>query len=236
VLLAGAVQVVDRQITRMQVGLGWSKWVLVETPDAPVWVLWSVVAVLAVFRLRRTAAVGAWIATAGFVVAAWFGMGWFWENAVYYSGWLMLGAVVAAALTWSPGPARGRRLVGGRRFTVLVVAVVASAVLVRESIGQYGLVSWPLEHLALIGGGAHLGVWFLALAVLVAGALVAADPRTREGRRAALLLSVPVVVSVLMLAVPNDARLMLMMAVCYGVPVVVLLGLGGLPHRVRRAG
>ena len=34
------------------------------------------------------------------VVAAWFGMGWFWENAVYYSGWLMLGAVVAAALTW----------------------------------------------------------------------------------------------------------------------------------------
>jgi hypothetical protein len=69
--------------------------------------------------------------------------------------------------------------------------------------------------------------------LLAAGALVAAGVRTREGRRAALVLSVPVLVSLLMVVLPQDARFLLMASVCYGVPLVVLLGLGGLPRRIR---
>ena len=235
VLLAGAVQVVDQQILRMRAGIGWSKWILVETPDAPVWALWFVVAVLAVFRLRRSAAVGAWVATLGFPVAAMFSVGWFWDSVVYFSGWTVLGAVVAAALTWSPGPARGWELVGGRRFAVLVAAVVASAVLVRESLGIYGVLWYPMDLMTIIDGGVWLTLWFLALTVLAVGALAGAGARTREGRRAALVLVVPVVVSVLMFVLPRESRLMLMMSVCYGVPAVLLVGFGGLPRRVRRA-
>ena len=36
------------------------------------------------------------------------------------------GAVVAAALTWSPGPARGRELVSGARIGVLVAGALRS--------------------------------------------------------------------------------------------------------------
>jgi hypothetical protein len=233
VLLAGVTPIVDREIGRMQAGIWWSKWFLVESPDAPVWAVWFVVAVLCLFKLRRTAAVGAWLATLGFPVAAVFAAGWFWDSVVYDSGWMLLGAIVAAALTWSPGPARGWELVGGRRIVVLVVAVVASAALVRETLGVYGLLRFPLDMMTIIDGGARLALWFLALAVLAAGALVAAGVRTREGRRAALVLSVPVLVSLLMVVLPQDSRFLLMASVCYGVPAVVLLGLGGLPRRVR---
>jgi hypothetical protein len=72
----------------------------------------------------------------------------------------------------------------------------------------------------------------VALAVLVAGAVVAGGGRTREGRRAALVLSVPVLVSVLMLVLPMGSHLLVVAAVCYGVSLVVVLGLGGLPRRM----
>ena len=42
----------------------------------------------------------------------------------------------------------------------------------------------------------------------------------------------PVVVSVLMLSLPRNSHLVVVAAVCYGVPLVVLVGLGGLPRRV----
>ncbi|MBB4905343.1 hypothetical protein [Actinophytocola algeriensis] len=233
VLLAGAAPMVDRVLFKLRAGIGLSRWDLVENPAGPAWAIWCVVAVLCAFRMRRAAAVGAWLGTAGFVVAAVYAMGWFWASVVFYAAWLLLGAVVAVALTWSPGPARGWELVGGRRFAVLVAAVAVSAVLVVTSLGQYGLLFFPLELVTFVQGNGGLARWFLGLAALVAGALVAAGARTREGRRAALVLSVPALVSVLMLMVPMYSRLMLQMAVCYGVPVVVLLALGGLPRRVR---
>ena len=232
-LLAGTAPMVDRTLFKLRAGIGLSRWDLVENPDGPAWVVWGVVAVLCVFRMRRAAAVGAWLGTAGFVIAAMYAAGWFWASLVTYSAWVLLGAVVAVALTWSPGPARGWELVGGRRFVALVAAVVVSAVLVVNSLGQYGLLFFPMDLVTIIEGDRALALWFLGLAVLVAGALVAAGARTREGRRAALVLSVPVLVSVLMLMVPVQSRLLLLMAVCYGVPVLVLLGLNGLPRGTR---
>ena len=149
------------------------------------------------------------------------------------TGWVLLGALVAAALTWSPGPARGWELVGGRRIVVLVVAVGASVLLVMKSLGTYGMVFHHMDIVMEKHGPVRMVLWFLALVLLVAGAMVAAGGRTREGRRAALVLSVPVVVSLLMLVLPSNADLVVAATVCTAVPLVALLGFGGLPRRIR---
>ena len=81
---------------------------LEQFPDAPVWVLWGVVAVLVLRGLRRTAAFFAWSAVAVCVLLAafvpfqrwWIGMD---------SGWLLTGLLTAVALTWSrPHRSRSR--------------------------------------------------------------------------------------------------------------------------------
>ncbi|MGB3439686.1 MAG: hypothetical protein WBA97_13140 [Actinophytocola sp.] len=237
VLLAGSAPVLDRMAAWFQVGVPRSRLMsyLQEIPAAPVWALWAVVAVLSLFRLRRTAAVGAWLATLGFLPASALGYNFFWDSMVITTGWILLGVVVAAALTWSPGPARGWELVGGRRVVVLVAAVGTSLVMVMKSLGTYDVLFHSMAQVANLQGVGRMALWFLALAVLVAGAVVAGGVRTREGRRAALMLCVPVVVSVLLLVLPRNSDLLTVAVLCYGIPVVVLLGLGGVPVR-RRAG
>jgi hypothetical protein len=234
VLLAGAVPVLDWLARWLRTGAPWS-WgrAMIDIPQAPVWGIWFVVAVLSLARMRRTAAVGAWLGTAGFLFTPGFG-GYlmFWDSVVADTGWLLLGAVVAAALTWSPGPARGWKLVGGARFVLLVAAVGMSVVLVLKSFGTYGVLLIPVEQTTMLRETDLLGLWSLALVVLVAGAVMASGARTREGRRAALVLSVPVLVSVLMLVLPTGSHLLVVAAVCYGVPLAMLLGSGGLPRRV----
>jgi hypothetical protein len=116
-MLAGSASVLEQLADWFQIDL------LVVTPDVPVWAIWAVVAVLSLLRMRRTAAVGAWLGTAGFVVAASVQYYFFWDMMLVWSGWILLGVVVAAALTWSPGPALGWELVGGRRVGALVAAV-----------------------------------------------------------------------------------------------------------------
>ncbi|TQM78674.1 hypothetical protein FHX81_0950 [Saccharothrix saharensis] len=192
---------------------------LEQFPDAPVWVLWGVVAVLVLRGLRRTAASFAWSAVAVCVLLAafvpfqrwWIGMD---------SGWLLTGLLTAVALTWSPGPARGRALVGGRGIVVMAVTVVVAGV-----VGVLGH-NQPVAEL-------------LRLALLVGGTLAACGSGSRIGRRAALILLLPSVTALLGLAqwsvlgrIPVAAEV----AVFYGLPVVVLLALGGLPRRIRRAG
>ncbi|TDV43231.1 hypothetical protein [Actinophytocola oryzae] len=232
-LLGGAIQTVDWLSGVLRSGSPWSWQALFgDLPDAPVWGLWFVVAVLSLARMRRTAAVGAWLGTAGLVLASLYGYARFWDMVVVSTAWMLLGAVVAAALTWSPGPARGWRLVGGARFTLLAMAVMASALLVMKSYGTYGLLYFPLGQLTAAYGATSLVLFGLALVVLVVGAVVAGGVATREGRRAALVLCVPVMVSVLMVVLPRDSHLLVAAAVCYGVSLVVLLGLGGLPRRV----
>lgn len=233
VLLAGAAVVLDGLAGRLRSGspLTWA-WVGDGIPEAPVWVIWFVVAVLSLARMRRTAAVGAWLGTAGFLVNPAVQHAVFWDSVVVHTGWLLLGAVVAAALTWSPGPARGWELVDGGRIALLAGAVGTSVVLVMKSYGTFGVLFFPIGRMVAAREASDLGVWCLALAVLVGGAVVAGGGRTRVGRRAALVLCVPVLVSVLMLALPRDSHLLLVAAVCYAVPLAVLAVLvGGLPSR-----
>jgi hypothetical protein len=233
VLLAGAAPVLDWLAGWLRSGSPWS-WgrAIIDIPHAPVWGMWFVVAVLSLARMRRAAAVGAWLGTAGFLFTPVLGYVLFWDSVVADTGWMLLGLVVAVALTWSPGPARGWELVGGGRFVLLAGSVGTSVVLVMKSFGAYSVLFLPVERMTVQHGTGQLGVWGVALAVLVAGAVVAGGGRTREGRRAALVLSVPVLVSVLMLVLPMGSHLLVVAAVCYGVSLVVVLGLGGLPRRM----
>ncbi|GAB1513379.1 hypothetical protein [Actinophytocola sp. KF-1] len=218
-MLAGAAPVLDRLAAWVRVGSR-----TMASPDAPFWAVWFVVAVLTLFRMRRSAAVGAWIGSFGLLPGPLLGRASFYDEVLVNAGWLLLGVLVAAALTFSPGPDRGGELVPGRRVVLLAAAVAVGVVLVVGSLGTYNV----LHHGT---GGVRMVIWCVALAVLVAGALVAAGPRTREGRRAALVLAVPVVVTLLMLVMPRSADFVVGAVVCYGVPVVVLVVLGGLPRR-----
>jgi hypothetical protein len=233
VMLAGAAPALDWLAGALRSGspLSWQE-SIDYLPHTPVWGVWLLVAVLSLARMRRSAAVGAWLATAGFLVTPLAGYYTFWHSVVADTGWMLLGAVVAAALTWSPGPARGWELVGAARFVLLAGAVGTSVVLVMKSFDTYGLLYYRLGQMTAARGASELVVWGLALAMLVAGAVGAGGVRTREGRRAALVLCVPVLVSVLMVALPFDSLLVVAAVVCYGVPLVVLLGLGGLPRRM----
>lgn len=234
VMLAGAAQLLDRLVAWVRLGSAESLASVVERPDAPFWAVWIVVAVLSLLRMRRSAAVGAWLGSVGLLPAPFFGIVTFYDDVFVNAGWLLLGVLVAAALTFSPGPARGWELVGGRRVLMLAAAVAASVVLVMGSLGTYNVLYYPMSRVAEVVGGVRMTAWCLALVLLVAGALMAAGVRTREGRRAALVLAVPVVVTLLMVLTPRNADYLVGGAVCYGVPIVVLLGLGTVPRRVTR--
>ncbi|GAB2968507.1 hypothetical protein [Saccharothrix stipae] len=188
-----------------------------HAPDTPVWFVWLAVAVLAVFGRRWAAAIGAWIGTIGLVLVATVSQrSWLWAYAE--AGWVLLGAVTAVALTLSPGPARGRELAGRAPVLVMAATVVVAVV-----IGVLG-------HREPLADAARL-------AVLVVGAAVAAGIGARVGRRAALVLLVPVMTVGIEAVVvpiafrPNDTVTAL---IFYGVPLVVLLVSGGLPRGVRR--
>ncbi|MCE6996461.1 hypothetical protein LZG04_16880 [Saccharothrix sp. S26] len=188
-----------------------------QFPDAPVWLLWGVVAVLVLWGSRRAAAVVAWVATAGFVLLAAFYPAQHWWLGVD-AGWVLVGLLTAAALTWSPGPVRGRELVGGRAVVVLAVTVAVAV-----GLGVLGHRLLPAELLRVV--------------VLVGGTLAACGSRSRVGRRSALVLLLPVVTAALGVAqwlvlgrIPVAAEV----ALFYGLPVVALLALGGLPRRIRR--
>ncbi|OLF17150.1 hypothetical protein [Actinophytocola xanthii] len=137
---------------------------------------------------------------------------------------MLLGVVTAAALTWSAGPARGRELVG---WQAVPVAAGAAVVVVALEVLLYG------EPFLL----------WLELAVMAVGALAACGRDSRVGRRAALVLVLPVMTA--LLADPllygengpaplGHARPGVVALVFYGVPVLVLLALGALPRRLGR--
>jgi hypothetical protein len=194
-------------------------------PDAPVWVIWLAVAVLGVLRMRRAAAVGAWLGTAGFLALMFFAPSQHWWFGLD-AGWVELGALTAVALTWSPGPARGRELVHRSGMIALAASVVGA---VLAGVFGYGDDLWDTVRVVLP----------------VAGAVVACAPWSRAGRRAALVLALPVI-PVLMWewALPQTGLYVhlayapdgVVAAVYLGVPLLLLLALGGLPRRVRRRG
>ncbi|MER5268179.1 hypothetical protein ABTZ99_39415 [Actinosynnema sp. NPDC002837] len=188
-----------------------------QFPDAPAWLLWGVVAVLVLLGRSRAAAVVAWPAVAWFVLVATFLPHQHWWTGMD-AGWILVGLLTAVALTWSPGPARGRELVGRR-----AVLVLAATVGVTVALGVLG-------HRVAV-------VEFLRLVVVIGGTAVACGHRSRVGRRAALILLLPTVTTALgfaQLLISLRMPTSLEVAVFYGLPVLALLALGGLPRRVRR--
>lgn len=188
-----------------------------QFPDAPVWVLWGVVAVLVLRGRTRAAAVVAWAAVVVSVLVAVYLPHQHWWTAMD-AGWILVGLLTAVALTWSPGPARGRELVGGRAVLVMAVTVAATVAL------------------GVLGSRVPV-VELLRFAVVIGGTVVACGRRSRVGRRAALILLLPTVTMVLgtaQLLIALRMPASLEVAVFYGLPVVALLALGGLPRRIRR--
>ncbi|QQQ73650.1 hypothetical protein IOD16_20435 [Saccharothrix sp. 6-C] len=216
-LLAGATTGVHEVAWFVKAGsLGDMPWAT-QFPDAPVWGLWAVVAALVLLGRSRAGAVVAWAAVVSSVLVAVFFPHQHWWSGMD-AGWILVGLLTAVALTWSPGPARGRELAGGRAVPVMAATVGVTVVL-----GVFGHGVAPAE--------------LLGLAVVVVGTLVACGRRSRVGRRAALILLLPTVTAalgfaqlLLSLRMPTSLEV----AVFYGLPVVALLALGGLPRRVRR--
>lgn len=185
-----------------------------QLPDAPVWFVWLGVAILAMAGKRRAAAIGAWVATAGLVVVLqlpFAGWQWFTDKA----GWVLLSAVTAVALSMSDGrKARGWPAIATMAATVLVIA----------GLGVFG----HRDEIAEYAG----------LAVLFAGAVLAAGITSATGWRAALVLSVPVATALLARLVHavhsgpiNDTVSTL---IFFGAPLAFLVAVGGLVRLPRR--
>ncbi|MGI8696541.1 MAG: hypothetical protein ACR2JQ_07810 [Mycobacteriales bacterium] len=193
-------------------------------PDAPVWLAWAIVAPLALLGRRRTAAVAAWLATAGMVVAIAIGA---MLPTPLSSGQLLLALLAAVALTFSPDAPRGVAVVGMRRFLPVLGAVVL--VLFARLLGR---------HFVLV----DVVAW-VALGVAIA---YACRPRTMAGRRAIVLLSAPATsaagAAVLELGVfalhvvPFTEAWPLVAGAFYGAPLVVLSTLALLLRRLERSG
>ncbi|MFC0430438.1 hypothetical protein [Kutzneria buriramensis] len=202
---------------------------LSQVPDAPVWAVWLVVAGLVLFGLRRTAAVFAWLADIVHLVIPYKASNWTWS---YESkGWLLLGLVTAIALTWSAGPARGRKLVG-RRGIVLTLATVAVAMSCQLFAPRFVMIGrWPLD----------MSEWLVYLA-LAGGACLACRsvPNRRTGRRAAFVLALPAVafaleyVEVTIIGPPLYWVPAVEATVLYGIPVLLVLAGNGVLRPIRR--
>ncbi|TDV44961.1 hypothetical protein [Actinophytocola oryzae] len=209
-MLAGAAAAVHEVAWWLKAGALFRMWWQAQIPGAPVWLIWIVVAVLAARRRRIAAAVGAWAAvlvqlalnvSSPYYIVEWHGMD---------AGWVLLGVLTAAALTFSPGPARGLALVRWRGFAVMACAVVASIALA------------VLAH----------GIRYVdpaALAVVGAGGLVACGRRSRVGRRVGLVLMLPFM-AVVLRYVFGVSSFAVDIAVFYGLPMVLLLASGSLPR------
>ncbi len=185
---------------------------LYQIPDAPLWVAWFAVAVFALKRWRVAAAVGAWVATGGFVLLELYAPAQhLWTS--LDAGWVLLGLLTAVALTFSPGPARGLELVRWRGVRFMAGSVVVLGLF--AVLGFAGMAeSWP---------------WL----VLLSACGLKATGGSRVGRRAALVLAVPLM-SVSLWNVFGEWAFGVNLAFFYGIPLLVLLAAGGLPRWPRR--
>ncbi|MCI0688479.1 MAG: hypothetical protein L0Y54_14775 [Sporichthyaceae bacterium] len=139
-----------------------------------IWFGWPLVLVAIPFGLRRLALVAAWVC--GLVLPFHY---WSWDTAIAL--WFPLALVSAAALTWSPGPARGMALLGWRRVICYLVGVglLDAGVIAVTHLDVAPSESWPTT--VLIWSGMLLAI----------GA--AMDFSSRAGRRAAVLFAAPIV-------------------------------------------
>lgn len=150
-------------------------------PDAPVWLAWAVVALLAL-RWRRLAAGAAWLALAGMIYAI---AADTMLPTAQTGGWLLLAVLACVGLTFAPSSFRGLANLGRRRLLTMLVAVV-------------------LVLFARLLGHQYAAADFFAWAILAAAAVYAARPRTIPGRWALLLLSIPAVSATITLAMVDS--------------------------------
>ncbi|QKG23087.1 hypothetical protein [Actinomadura verrucosospora] len=164
----------------------------------PYWLAWTVIAVLAWRGLRRPAGVAACAVTAVHTVLAAYG------TALPHDPGASVGASLAgvplplallatASLLASPGPRHGARLLGRARVTAAVAltgVLVALNSLPFFTLAYQGDLGKPNAPSSMIS--AFPRIWdLLGFAAVVASAVLAAVAlaRTREGRRAFVLLS-----------------------------------------------
>ncbi|HJP74985.1 MAG TPA: hypothetical protein VJ914_11985 [Pseudonocardiaceae bacterium] len=139
------------------------------------WLAWAAVLALGLFRLRRTAMAGSWIAAAAMVVVLNQpspGIPVVWQTGA--GGWSLLAILAAIACTASDGIRRGYELVGRTR-TILVAAAVALVLFTR------------------VLGHNYTPGYLIALVIAAACAAYAAWRSSAIGWRVAALFITPVV-------------------------------------------
>ena len=201
-----------------------------QIPDASAWVMWLVAAMLALFGLRQLAAIAAWSATGLYLVMAglYANYTWSYESA----GWMLLGVFTAIGLTWSPGPRRGRQLIG-RRGIAYALAGDAVAVLCQLFTPRFLPVGGRVFELSewLVFGALAAGVYLACRSV---------DSR-RTGRRAAFVLALPAVaftlqmVELSIVGPPLYWRRSVEIVVFYGIPTLMVLAGMGILRPVRKS-
>ncbi|MFD9893205.1 hypothetical protein ACFWY9_27995 [Amycolatopsis sp. NPDC059027] len=221
----------------LMLGASWSLREIVGLARADVWVqrlwlgaladvlvfsAWPAALVLGLLGMRRASVVLAWLATAALIMVIVVDLGLHWP-AELAAGWVLLSVFAAVAVTVSPGPRRGRDLLGLSRMIILVGTVAVLFLLTATRLGTY----LPLAEL-------------VRMVVLVGGVLAACRPRTRSGRRTAPIVLTPLI------AVPVASRMFgkfeayriftdsILYLLTYSAPVVVMVGIAALLHRFDR--
>ena len=198
----------------------------------PVWSAWTAVAVLALSGAYRLARAVAWVACAvHFMTISNIRVSY----AANYEtiGLLLLGVCTAIALTWSPGPAHGRELVGRRGIRFAFAGVAVSAVLlVFVTPSLYSVGFWAFE----------LGPWLSSTALVLGGWLACRGvPDRRTGRHAAVVLALPLIsnlVSFTLILLLGPALFwtpFIASALLYGIPLLIVLAGNGVLHRIKQS-
>lgn len=184
-------------------------------PEAPAFAVWPVLLLLGFLGWRRTAAVGAWVATAALAFLLYQDFGGHYLGATDKVWWVGLAVLGATALTLSAGPRRGVEVLGARRSLAVVVAV--------------GLV-------LLVGAGGSLlrpGYWIAqpVLALVVAVACLRGRPTLRWA--GTLAGSLAAIALLLRLAMPYPGYPTVPQALALAAPFAAVLAvlLGGLRSR-----
>ncbi|WP_406636594.1 hypothetical protein [Amycolatopsis sp. WGS_07] len=180
--------------------------------DVPVWSAWLIALVLGISGRRRASVTLAWLATAGLIAVAIVDPARHWPVELV-AGWVMLSIFAAVAMTASPGPRRGLAQLGRLRLVYLGGTVAVLVALTTTARGRH----LPLAEL-------------IQLAVLVVGVGAACRLSTRSGRRAAMILLVPLIAVPIAARVPVGAY----SAFIYATPVVVAVGIAVALHRFDR--
>jgi hypothetical protein len=144
--------------------------VVASFPAAPSWLLWAVAAAAALAGARRMAAGGVLAA----IVVELATLTDYADGTVVTP--ILLGLIMLAALRFGPGAARGRELLGRRGLAVVAVLIAGAAAF--GSATMRALLNMPWIGMPLI-----LAVTAAAVAAWLA--------RTAAGRRAAIVLVVP---------------------------------------------